>query len=832
MSDDDFKIRDPNRSYVDSPPESTKFVEEPNPLEEELFNPLEEELFSAPPPAPEPEAPPRPLTTPWADKPWHQQWADVAKDVVHSPQFSFIENITPWSDEASANMMNTEAPYRDAAQQAATDIYGADQSKWPENAKKAAGAEQVPTQQERKAQATAPSVTQPNRYKAGSQAEDTRKVLSGEKDERSGENLKSAIAGGLGGGVFENMLTGGAGIVENAASMVADQLGEGTGDVGERASQAVERFKNAPWWSKSLLGLGLLAPGIVPVARKAKTHFDNKAFEKTVDAAIPVAQQEVIYKNSKLPREVVKRKLGQEMRRLGLHETGNLSSPDAETFYNNAVKAEQAAEQGLDVTEKQIVGQGNPPIQYTPISEDLEATAKNMGKLADQTAAKSEIDLLNQLAQDYRNATKVPSGARKAIPPTPEEYADYAQAQAEHAQKEAAQQTAHAKKVDTVKKQNKASQKQYEKDLKQHQEDIETPPFFSSGKGREYTPSKKELDAYERQLKAREMPEPPQTIRYDAPAQPQRPVNPEEWEAYARQAEQAPPVEVKAPPKKVLDAYRRKVAKAKKAQAEPLPEKPEPGLYSGPERPSKIDPATPPPTKVATVPPPPPPQPITVPPPPRARIEPVPDVETGVRNFADARTDQLYNNQQRDFSRIGKQPMPEKVRGRLGVKLREQIRGGLEDAVTNKQVDAPVVENWKQHMQDYSTAATVKDPALALMLKELGGSKSMADLADAGVLAAFGVPGFTAAKAAKKVIGKQPGRAANQYERIADAAANTESAANIAASRPIAGAVRAQQKAAAVKAANDSLKAEMQRQADEDLTQGQQVIDWFKTWIK
>jgi hypothetical protein len=642
-------------------------------------------------------------------------------------------------------------------------------------------------------------------YAAGSQNEDARRTLEAERLERDDQNPVPALAGKMAGGVAAGALIPGGAVAQTvggAGLMATDMLGAGHGDLSQRADQAVETAKENPLMTGLALAMPAVAPGIARGAGAVQKTLQRGANRNTVAAVMTPPQRNALINN--LGPEAVER-LGGDMRAMKLQEMPWYEfwrSPNAETFYDNAVKARKVAEQGLEETESAIAKAGDPDIKYTPVAEDLEGAADEVMKRADKSAATKEADFSRELAGNYRGSTKQPAAG--PIQEFAEEQPFSREITAPSEVQPAFQKSGGGRNVVAPSEAQPAFQKSGGGRNVIAPSEVQ-PTFFPSGASRQAPDQVPPAEWFDYLNKVKVDPNtPPPAVQkggfFEGPERPPEFTGPDEH--LTLQGPERPP-EFTGPDEHLT--------------------------LSGPERPPEF---TGPDEKLT----------LQGPnrPPVVTRGAPL-EAETGVRPFSEAQADLRYNNRQVDFSRQGggpDAPMQEQVRRRLGTKLREGIHTGLDDAVGTGQLDADVVTDWKKHKKNYGTAAAVEDPAQALMQKDYGGSMGLKDLAGASMLSTFGLGGPAALATTKAMQGRWPGWRANRLEGMAnefgaakgladDVAENAGMIRGAATPHPIAAAREENPdapKKVVVQKANDSLKEQLQ----EAMKEGS---DWFRSLI-
>lgn len=330
-----------------------------------------------------------PLQTPFVDKPWHEQFSDVA-----APFTSYIQNVGDtamggFSDEGASALLNPSQSPVDRAK-------------------------------------NGPAPADPNTYAAGSRFEDNRQTLQADKAQRDKDNPIPAVMGRVTGAVAQGAALPGAAWGAGAASRLAGAaagagtgaaltgaqlLGEGAGDLSQRTDQAVEQVQEHPIATGAGVAIPALAAGAIrPAARAIEGGLNNVAAENTVEAFTTPSQRAALIKN-RGPEAV--RDLGKNVREQGLHKQpwyAPFLPPNAKTYYQNASKAREAANEGMQAAEGQIVAAGDPKIDIGSIADDLEAGATKVEKMWDKPAAEAEANFRRQQAKGISPEQSLPEG--------------------------------------------------------------------------------------------------------------------------------------------------------------------------------------------------------------------------------------------------------------------------------------------------------------------------------------------------------------------------------------------------------------------------------------
>lgn len=689
----------------------------------------------APPPA-------RPLQQPFAERPWHEQFSQSAEGTPLESARTYLENTGDTFMGGTADELGSEIM---SPQQ---EMYSPDKNQGYES--------------------PFPAVTpdQGNDYAAGSQVEDARRTLETEKQERAGADPSSAFAGKLTGGVIQgSMLPAGreAQILGGAALTGANMLGEGSGDLGERADQAVEQAKEHPFATGMSVGIPAVAPAVAKGANWASDAFRSGANRNTTAAFMTAPQLAALEQNQ--GRGAVER-LGANVREQGLHKQPWYKfwlAPNAKTFYDNSIVAKKAAGDALEASENKIVAKGNPSIQVGSVADDLEGAAGEVGQRMDQSAGVPEAKFMREQAQNVRNVTRKPAEG-----PTEAFYEE-----------------------------QPFTSKGGSRDFVEDSMEAVEPSFTSKGGNRDFVGT------------AMEPVEPPFFPSGASRQAPPR-VEPKDWFEYLEQAKANPDL------------------------APPLATKPG-GVFEGPDRPPEFQPSG---EKTFTAEGPDrlefekgPEKEFTAEGPDREPLitgmgEP-PLAETGELPFDRTLKDLRYINRNIDHGRTGggpDAPMQEQVRRRMASQIRDKIDEGLDDAVGTGQLQADDVTEWKDAKLKYGTAAAVEDPALALMQRDYGGTMGLKDMAGAGMMSAFGMPGPAAVATSAGMKGRWPGFKANRLESLANQAKGVEHVATAtdeasgairgAATHPVAVAKEENPgapKSTIIQSANDSLKEQLKK---------------------
>lgn len=638
-----------------------------------------------------------PLQTPFAEKPWYEKFSDVA-----APFTSYLQNvgdtaIAGTSDEVASAILNPP-----------------DQTEYG------------PTQPE-----------DPNTYAAGSRFEDNRQALEADKHQRDKENPVPAAMGRFTGAAAQGaMLPGaawgvgtgsrlagaGAAAATGAGLTGAQLLGEGSGDFAHRADQAVDEIQQHPYAT----GAGVAVPALGaavgrPAAKAIQGGLEDLAGHNTVAAFTTTAQRAALAENSSKGIDAVAH-LGKDVRKLGLHKQPWYKSfrpANAETYYRNARDMRKnVAGPGMAAAENKIVQVADPAIDTGSIADDLEAGADDVSRMRDKRRAQKEAGFMREQAADLA-PTKPIEG------PVTAQYTE------------------------------------------------EPQPFFSGGESREYTPTPQELARFEKQnqsyQKAVTPPTPPEVVKFEGPWTPEVPatpgqdVAPQDWYKYLTEIQELPPgapippapqavpptpgVPSKGPgeiyPSRAeIESYNTKLDRSLENRSKLTPpRKPEPGVFEGPEQPSKLSWTEDPPQTY------------------RERTMP----------FSEGLENRRYYDEGVEHSRRGgpeSSPMEEKIRRRIANQLRGKIDDGLEGAVQRGEVPSDLANEWRTHKKNYATASAVEDPALAAMEKDYAG-KSPLGLKDAAILSTFGP---AASMGDKAMAGRWPSFKANQQARMAGVA--------------------------------------------------------------
>jgi len=796
-----------------------------------------QELAAAAPPAP------RPLRLPFNERPWHEQFQDVTGTHPVGGARTFYENagdqaIANTADEAGAELIVPDAV--SSSVQPSAELYGPERIQGYDSP--------LPTAIPAEHQKT---------FAAGSEKEDVRRTLETEKRERDAENPTLALAGRATGGMAQGALVPGGPVAQTvggAALTAANMIGEGHGDLGERTDQAIETAKEHPY----MTALGVAAPAVAPGIAKGAGAIANKlqrgANRNTVAAFTTPGQRNALIDNLG-PNAVDD--LGANARRMKLDEMPWYEfwrSPNAETFYNNAVKARKAAEAGLEETESTIAkAGGDPNVNYTPVAEDLEGAADEVMKRANKTSAGKEAALLREQATHLRNATKrQPHGPAQAF------YEDQPFTSKGGAREfeaaEAVEQpfTTKGGTRNFVEESQEAvdpgftskggprnfveesvesvdpgfTSKGGPRNFVDDSQEAVQPPFFPSGAGRQAPPHVEAPDWFD-YLKRAE-------------ADPATPLPPTKPGGMFEGPDRLP--EFQAGPSKTFTAEGPELAPEFRAGPK------QKFTAEGPDRLPEFE-AGPQKTFTAEG--------------PDRAIEalgqrkqftaegpdqapnvtetPPAEIETGVNPFTEAQADLRHYNRDINFLQQGgpeNAPVQQQVYRRLGTKLRGQIHEGLDDAVGRGQLEGDVVKDWKGHKKDYATAASVEDPAQALMQKDYGGSMGLKDLAGASLFSQFGLGGPAAMTATKAMQGRWPAWRANRLQGMANEFGAVENLAKDATENAgmIRGAATPHPVAAAQQENPDAPKATIIEQASTALKQQLQDAlkegtDWFRSLI-
>lgn len=684
-------------------------------LEDELFGAaapteaapsLEEELFGAAEPVQDEAAiadarnlaehqPLRGEQTPQHESPWY---TNAFRDA--GAPATFAENL------ASGALANTTDEIGAAAIGSSPEIYGADNNQ---------GYEGIPAQ----------TSDQQNDYAAGSQFEDNRRTLEAEKAGRDKENPVAAISGQVGGGLLQAaalpeaaLTTGLGGAAAGAGLTAANYMGQGSGNLDERAGQALQTADDNPFATVASVALPAVA-GAAGGAMKnswAPALAEKSAINRT--AAVMTPGQRATHAANKGGKPGLVR-LGNDIVDAGLHKKNpsggwwsNLIPASAENMYDNAVALKAKAGPQLQAAESAI-SQHNPTIKVGDISQDLRAGADDVAKNALTDASDKEALYRREIAARIDDSTNKLPGTAGPAPTAP---------------------------------------------VARPPEGPWTPPKEAVYEN----PAPEEIAAYQAKLVPPELPkQQPKEGPWTAEI-PEQKAAPEDWAAYLENVKKLPEgaalppgpsnqpyVPARGPG--VVDPsaadfrdYHKALAAHQNPGPAPAPKLIEPAVPPQPPGPSVVTDKDWQDYLLAE----------------KAHKNPEP-IPSGESPFDKLVAQKRELDKQTNFSAAGgieNAGMKDQVHRQVGTAIRQHIRSGLDDAAAQNPSLVQPVKDWNNANKSFSLASTVEDPALVAMQKEYGGNLGLRDMATASAAQAMGIPGPLAMAAGKLAKG---GRGAN-----------------------------------------------------------------------
>jgi hypothetical protein len=259
---------------------------------------------------------------------------------------------------------------------------------------------------------------QANDYAAGSQFEDNRRTLEAEKAERDAAHPTAATAGQMASELLQTaalpeaaLTTGLGGAAAGAGLTAANYMGQGSGDLDQRAGQALQTAEENPFLTVASVAAPAVAGTVGGAASRAAPVLAEKSAINRAAAVMTPGQRATYAANKGGKQGLVK--LGNDIEAAGLHKSNpeggwwsNLLPASSENMYDNALALKAKAGKQLGAAEDTIAA-ASPPIKVGNISKDLRGGADDLANAWTEGSDKEAL-YRNQMADRIDQSTTQP----------------------------------------------------------------------------------------------------------------------------------------------------------------------------------------------------------------------------------------------------------------------------------------------------------------------------------------------------------------------------------------------------------------------------------------